>query len=129
MRGRLIIAIITTLIYEAALVVLILWGLPNLGVYLPLPGLVILMLALAAWAVALYWKGTQAMLKKEIIGLPGMVGSKAKVVRRLAPEGMVKIRGELWDAVSSGEKIGVGEEVEVVGQKRLKLVVRKSGKI
>ena len=58
-----------------------------------------------------------------------MIGSKAKVVSKIDPEGMVKVKGELWKAQSTGERIDVGEEVTVVGQKRLKLIVhRDSGK-
>ena len=42
---------------------------------------------------------------------------------------MVKVEGELWKAQSIGERIDIGGEVTVVGQKRLKLIVRRdSGK-
>ncbi len=127
MRGRLIIAIVTTLVYEAALVALILWGLPSLGLDVPIPVLIILMLALGAAAVYTYLKGSKALRNKAMIGFVSMVGSKAKAVSSLSPSGMVKIKGELWEAVSSGDKIEAGEEVVVVGQKRLKLIVSKTG--
>jgi membrane-bound serine protease (ClpP class) len=54
-----------------------------------------------------------------------MVGAKGKVVSPLAPKGVVKIKGELWEATSSGTNVDVGEEVVVVGQEGLKLVVDK----
>jgi len=44
----------------------------------------------------------------------------------LVPGGVIKIGDELWEAKSAGRKIKTGEEVIVVGQDRLKLVVRKS---
>lgn len=129
MIGRLIVAIVTTLLYELALIAVVLWGLPRLGIYIPIPGLVVLVLALGAVAIATYRKGSQALRKKAVVGLTSMIGSKAKVVSKIDPEGMVKIKGELWKAQSTGERIDVGEEVTVVGQKRLKLIVRRdSGK-
>ena len=64
-----------------------------------------------------------------MVNLSSMIGSKAMVVSKIDPEGMVKVKGELWKAQSTGERIDVGEEVTVVGQKRLKLIVRRdSGK-
>ncbi len=122
-------AIVTTLLYELALIAAALWGLPRLGIYIPIPGLVVLALALGAVAIATYRKGSQALEKKAVVGLSSMIGSKAKVVSKIDLEGMVKVKGELWKAQSTGERIDVGEEVTVVGQKRLKLIVhRDSGK-
>ena len=129
MIGRPIVAIVTTLLYELALIAVVLWGLPRLGIYIPIPGLVVLVPALGAVAIATYRKGSQALGKKAGVGLSSMIGSKAKVVSKIDPEGMVKVKGELWKAQSTGERIDVGEEVTVVGQKRLKLIVRRdSGK-
>jgi membrane-bound ClpP family serine protease len=125
MSGRLIVAIVTTLLYEVALIVVVLWGLPRLGIYIPIPGLVVLVLALGAVAIATYRKGSQALGKKVVVGLSSMIGSKAKVVSKIDLGGMVKVKGELWKAQSTGERIDVGEEVTVVGQKRLKLIVRR----
>ena len=60
-----------------------------------------------------------------MVGLPTMIDSKAKVVSPLTPVGMVRIKGELWEATSIGGTIDIGEEVIVVGQDALKLIVRK----
>ena len=57
-----------------------------------------------------------------------MVGSRGKVVSLLTPEGFVRIKGELWQATSAGERIDTGEEVTVLGQDGLKLIVRQSNK-
>jgi len=80
MSGQLIVAIVTTLICELALIAVVLWGLPRLGIYIPMPGLVVLVLALGAVAIATYQKGSQALGKKAVVGLSSMIGSKAKVV-------------------------------------------------
>ncbi len=132
MSPRLVIAIVTTLVYELALMALVLWGLPRLGIYIPAPGLAVLMLGLGVWAIVTYRKGTQALDKKVEPGFTTMIGSRAVVVKALKPagvvkvkRGMVKIKGELWEARTSGEEVRPGEEVIVVGQEGLKLMVRR----
>lgn len=126
MTARLIFAIISTLLEEAALVVIVLWGLPELGIHsFPLAGLIALMAAWGAYSVITYRIGSRALRKKAVAGLPAMVGTKGKVVSPLAPKGVVRIKGELWGATSSGANIDAGEEVVVVGQDGLRLVVDK----
>jgi len=124
MKGRLIIAIVSTVLEEAALAAGVLLGLPKLDIHIPLWVLIIVMLAWGAYAIITYRMGSRALLKKPVVGLPDMIGSKAKVVSPLAPEGVIKIKGELWVAKSAGRRIEAGEEVIVVGQDRLKLAVR-----
>jgi len=124
--GRLILAIISTLFEETAIAVIVLWGLPRLGINIPLWGLVVLMVAWLTYTVTTYRMGSRALRKKQIVGLPDMVGTKGKVVSPLAPEGLVRIKGELWVAKSASGEMEPGGEVIVVGQDRLKLVVRDS---
>lgn len=124
MTGRLVLAIISTVLEEVALVVIVLLGLPKIDVHIPLPGLIALMVAWGAYAVISYRIGSRALRRKQVVGLPNMVGSKGKVVSPLAPEGMVRIKGELWIAKSAGGEMKSGEEVIVLRQNSLKLVVR-----
>ena len=124
MTVRLIFAIISTLLEEAALVIIVRWGLPQIGVHIPLPGLIALMMAWGAYSVIIYRIGSRALRRKQLVGLPDMIGSKGKVVSPLAPEGLVRIRGELWIAKSEGSEMQPDREVIVVGQDSLKLVVR-----
>ena len=121
---RLIFAIISTLLEEAALVVIVLWSLPTLGIYIPLPGLFVLMVGWGAYSITVYRIGNRALKRKLVIGLSSLVGSEGQAVTPLAPEGMVKVRGELWAACSVSNEITSGETVEVVGQEKLKLLVR-----
>lgn len=53
-----------------------------------------------------------------------MVGIEGQVVDRLAPEGFVRIGGELWNARAENGSIDVGIDVIVVRQSGLKVVVR-----
>ena len=125
MKGRLIIAIVSTLLEEAALAAGVLWGLPRLGIHIPLWGLIALMAAWGAVAVITYRMGSRALRRKPLDDATAMLGSEGKVVSPLVPEGMVRIKGELWRAKSASGRMDTGEEVTVVGQDRLKLIVRK----
>ena len=125
MSGRLVLAIISTLLEEAALVVIVLWGLPRLDIEIPLAGLIVLMAAWGAYSVVTYRMGSRALRRKPEILLP-LIGSKGKVVSPLVPEGLVRIKGELWQAKSASGRMDTGEEITVVGQDGLKLIVRRS---
>jgi membrane-bound serine protease (ClpP class) len=54
--------------------------------------------------------------------LPGALGVAASP---LAPDGMVRVQRETWSAVSHGEAIEPGEEVEIVAREGLTLHVRR----
>ncbi len=125
MSGRLIIAIVSTSLEEAALAAGVLWGLPKLGIHIPLWVLIIVMLAWGAYTVVTYRMGSRALRRKPVHGLMAMLGSEGKVVSPLVPDGMVRIKGELWMAKSASGRMDTGEEITVVGQDGLKLIVRK----
>jgi membrane-bound ClpP family serine protease len=125
MTTRLIIAIVTTLAEEAALAALVLLGLPRVGVNLHVGVLIALMAALAAYAITTYRMGSRALRRKPVVGLPAMVGARGRAVSDLAPEGTVRIKGELWESRAEGRRINAGAEVVVVGQEGLKLIVRR----
>ncbi|MFC2059852.1 NfeD family protein [Chloroflexota bacterium] len=127
MSARLILAIISTMLEEAALVILVLLGLPRLDIYLPLPGLIGLMVVWGAYSVIVYRMGSRALRRKPMTGLPAMVGSKGRVVSPLVPEGLISIKSELWIATSNSGKVDIGEEVTVLEQDGLKLMVCESG--
>ena len=125
LTARLIIAIVSTVLEEVALVVIWRWGLPQLGIHLPLYVLIIAMVVWAIYAVTTFWLVTRTLKKKAVVGLPNMIGGRGKVVSPLTPEGQVMIKSELWGAKSIGANVEIGEEVVVVGQDGLKLIVRK----
>ena len=85
------------------------------------------MVAWAAFAIWLFLFTTRTLKRQKVVGLPTMIGSRGKVASLLAPEGLVRIRGELWVAKSASGEIQPGGEVIVAEQERLKLVVRESG--
>jgi len=124
MRARLIFTIVSTILEEAAIVAIVLWGLPSIDIVIPLPGLIAIMLVWLGWAVFTYRMGSRALRQKSLVSLPSMVGSKGIAVSPLDPEGLVKIKGELWIAKSAAGVIEKGQEVVVMAQTGLRLVVR-----
>ncbi|WP_394356111.1 NfeD family protein [Thermococcus stetteri] len=68
----------------------------------------------------------RAHRRKPETGREEMIGAIGKVVEDLDPEGLIKVRGELWKAVSAdGSTIKVGEKVRVVRMDGLTLIVEK----
>ena len=126
MSVRLVLAIISTLLEEAAIAVIVLLALPRVGIQMPLAGLITLMVVWGTFSVFLYQMGSRALRRKPVISLPDMVHAKGKVASPLDPEGLVRIKGELWIATSASGRMNTGEEIFVVEQEGLKLIVNKS---
>jgi membrane-bound serine protease (ClpP class) len=126
--ARLILAIVSTALEEVAIYVIWRWLLPEFDIKLPISVLIGVMVAWAAFAAALFIFTTRTLKRQTVIGLPTMIGSKGKVASSLVPEGLVRIKGELWGATSAEGNVDTGEEIEVVGEDGLKLVVRKAVK-
>ena len=125
MFARLALAIISTGLEEVAIWAIWRRVLPDFGIELSSALLIIVMIVWAAFGTWLFIFTTRTLKRQAQTGLSSMVGTGGETVSPLGPEGMVKIRGELWRAVSEEGKIDAGEEVVVVGQNGLKLSVRK----
>lgn len=122
--ARFIFAVISTSIEETAILLIGSFLLPGLGIYIPLFVIIAIMLLWAAYTIFTYRLGTRALESRPPLGLPDMVDCSGTVETVLAPEGLVRIRAELWVAKSAVGKIQPGTEIIVVSQERLKLVVR-----
>jgi len=114
-------ATITDLLEEAALVAVVLWLLPRLGINIPLWGLILLMIALGAYSYMTYRLSKKALDKKPIISPD--IGSKGRATTPLTPEGYVRISSERWKASSINSTIDTGGEVIVVGIEGMTLLV------
>ncbi len=126
MTGRLVIAVVTTVLEEVIIVAIVLWGLPELGIHIPLGGLIAITVIWAANAVIFYQIGSRALRRRPVSGLGNVVGDKGKVISTLAPDGVVRIGSELWEGKSASGQVDVGEEVTVLEQDGLKLIVAKT---
>ena len=124
---RLVLAIVSNILQLLALWIIWRWILPEFNIRL---SVIVLITVMAAWAVFGTWLflfTTRVLKKQTQAGQTSMVGTTGKVATRLAPEGMVKINGELWRARSTEGDISIGEDIIVSGEERLKLLVRRSG--
>jgi len=123
-------AVLSWVLEEILLAAIVLWLLPHFfNINMPLWGLAILMLALAAYSGFMYRVGRQTFFIRPKVAAENIIGSEGTVTKPLAPEGYVKVQGVLWKAICNDLELGVGDEVEVVGMEGLRLVVKpkKSG--
>jgi membrane-bound serine protease (ClpP class) len=70
--------------------------------------------------------GIRAQSRKPVTGVEGIVGERGEAVTPLSPAGTVRVHGELWSAVTSGEKLPAGSTVTVESVSSLTLTVRMS---
>ncbi len=80
----------------------------------------------AAFFIFAVGAGLRAQLKKPTTGSEGLVGEVGLAKTDIDGAGQAFIHGEIW-TVSSDEKIGQGEAVEVVSIEGLRLHVRRAG--
>jgi membrane-bound ClpP family serine protease len=116
--------IITSLFEQAVLVAAVVWVLPLADINLPLWVLAPATIVLQAYNVFSYRKSIHALRAQPIAGMTNMIGIQGETVSTLTPDGLVKIRGELWAATAANGSIVNGRSVIVVEQSGLKLVVR-----
>ena len=122
---RLILGIISLVLAEVAIYAIWQWVLPELDIKMPLYLLILVMVAWAAFCIGNFIVISRTLMSSGLSGVESMVGSVGKVLNPLTPEGLVRIKGEIWTAVlDEGEKVGVGEEVTVTGIDGLRLHVR-----
>jgi membrane-bound ClpP family serine protease len=124
-RARLVLAIISTGLEEIAIWAIWRHFLPDFHIRPPAALMIAIMVAWAGFGTWLFIFTTGVLKKQMLEGLNSMVGASGVAAGALDPEGMVKIKGELWRAVAEGGKIEDGEEITVVGENGLKLSVRR----
>jgi membrane-bound serine protease (ClpP class) len=71
--------------------------------------------------------GLRAQARRVTTGSAGMVGQRAVVIERLAPDGTVRLGDEIWKAVAS-TPVEAGNAVEITGIEGLTLRVRPMAK-
>jgi len=125
-RWHTIYSIISTLIEELAIAALVLFVLPLFNINIPLCGLIIMLVGFAAYSYVMYLVGHPTISYKEVSAPDSIVGSTGIVKNELNPEGFIKIRGELWKAVTGGERLEKGSRVIVTRVDGLKLYVKKA---
>ena len=125
--ARLVVAIVSTAAEEVLIWSIWRWLLPEFEIKLPVAALIGIMIGWAVFSIWLFIFTSHTLKRQVPVGLPSMVGATGKAAGKLAPAGMVKIRGELWGANSTEGDIDTGESIMVIGEDGLKLLVRKAG--
>ncbi len=121
-----ILKVVTSLLEQAVLVAVVLWVFPQIDIHMPVWVLAPASIVLQGYNVFSYRKSIHALRAQPMPGMANMVGSQGEAIKPLAPDGLIKIRGELWAATAVNGKIATGRNVTVVGQSGLKLVVREN---
>jgi membrane-bound serine protease (ClpP class) len=70
--------------------------------------------------------GIKAQRAKPVTGIEGMISNTGEVIESLNPIGLVKVRGEIWQAISEESPIEKGEHVRIIGVQDLKVRVIRS---
>jgi len=120
-RPFLVYAIATSLLEQAALLVVLLVVLPEFGIVTPAWFVAAAVLVLAAVSVGLTRLNLRAIALRPACS--PAVGVRGRVVRSLTPRGYVRVGNELWPAVSDGGSIGAGANVIVTRMEGFRLVV------
>jgi membrane-bound serine protease (ClpP class) len=69
--------------------------------------------------------GLKAQRAKPVIGIDTFIGKKGEAINALEPKGIIKVNGEIWNAVSLSGKLDAGEKIIVREIKNLTLYVEK----
>ena len=124
-RFKDLIIVLVSLIDDVIILAVIFGALWYFEVNLPLWVMIIIGLVLGAFIFVRTWAVLPSMRRKKVTGAEGMIGLVGEVVELKAPDLVVKVSGEYWQAKCCDGDIENGEEVEIVGIERLKLEVRR----
>ena len=115
---------------ELVVLAFLIWGLPTLGIHLPLGAIIGITAGLVTKSAVTYRLAKPALIRKPRAGFDDMTGTRGKVLEPIDPEGLIIVDGEVWkarynDGSSSGDQ-QVGSEAIVVKREGLTLIVRNS---
>ena len=122
-KAYIIINIATGLLKVAALLLIVLWILPQWGINIPIWGFVLVVIAFFTYEIVTFNLGRRALERKPVIWSEAIVGRCGKATTPLAPDGYVQVDGELWHAFSDDTNINKGDNIIVVELDRLTLRV------
>lgn len=123
-RWHTIYSIISTVIETLLLAAGIIWVLPIFGVTLPWWGIALILTGFIIYSYIMYLIGHPTVLYEPVTSPESIVGNEGVVEADLAPEGFVRVRGELWKASCPDGNLLRGEEIIVTGLSGMKLIVQ-----
>jgi membrane-bound serine protease (ClpP class) len=89
------------------------------------PALIIVALIVLAFFLFVVRAVTRAMRRPATSGMEALVGAMGTVLTPLAPEGTVRVEGEIWRARTEGTDLLENEQIEVHTYQGLTLIVRR----
>lgn len=105
------------------LIFFILW---RISVRLPIELIIGIIVLVGLFSILKYKYVYPVLNKKPITGLGSIIGLKGIVVKPFNPEGLVRVRGEAWKAIScDGDVMNIDEKVEIIKVEGLKLICKK----
>jgi membrane-bound ClpP family serine protease len=116
---KLIGVILLSMADEAIILIIAFTVLSLLGVHIPAWAIVLAVVVVGGITYAIY----VFLRKQPQLGFENMIGLTGISVEPVGRKGTVRIKGQLWSAVTSGPKIEVGNVVMVTQQTGLQLTV------
>ena len=117
--------VLASLSDDAAIALFILLVLWLLKIPISLPIIIFVVMLFVASAFLMHKLVIPALHRKKTTGAEGMIGLEGKVIEPLMPNGLIRVKGEYWKAISAGGNIAVGENVEIIGLDGLTLRVKR----
>jgi membrane-bound ClpP family serine protease len=118
---RIILTILLSLVDDALVFAIVLIVLPRLGIAIPIWSIALLAVFFLANILMGFW----GLRKNPQQGFENMIGKSGVAVEPMGRKGTIRINGELWFAMTTGEdKIETGTEITVIDQSGLKLIVK-----
>jgi membrane-bound ClpP family serine protease len=117
--------VLASLSDDAAIALFILLVLWLLKIPISLPIIIFVVMLFIVSAFVMHKLVIPALHRKKTTGAEGMIGLIGKVVKPLMPNGLIRVKGEYWEAISVGKNIRVGENVEIIGVDGLTLRVKR----
>ena len=122
-KAYIIFNLATGLLKGTVVLLIILWLLPLWEVNIPIWGIVLIVAAFLTYEIVTFRLGRRALERKPVIWSEAIVGRCGKATTPLAPDGYVRVNGELWHAFSSDTNINEDDDIVVVEMDRLTLRV------
>jgi membrane-bound ClpP family serine protease len=123
-RSFILFNLATTVVEETALMVVLLWLLPKLGMEVHPWLVIVLAVAWGAWSYLTYRIGARTLNIIPVVGAEALPGVRCRTITPLSPGGYVQAGSELWRAHSTAGDINSEVDVVIVEVKGLTLLVK-----
>ncbi len=117
--------VLASLLDEAVVLAVVFLGLWYFHVEITWWLILVIAVAMVGFVFVMHKAVVPAIRRRKFTVAEGMIGVAGEVTETLKPEGIVKIKGEYWQAKSIEGEIGIGSTVEVMRIEGLHLEVRK----